>query len=75
MGIPYSYEIKILGLKIRKPVKQSALASWARLVSLVRKQARKPYSSDLNVAQRITYVQVYMFAKLWYTAQVLQPPQ
>jgi len=28
MGIPYSEEIKILGAKIRKTVKQSALASW-----------------------------------------------
>jgi len=41
---------------------------------LVRTQARGAYSRDLNIAQRITYVQVYMLAKLWYTAQVLQPP-
>jgi len=40
---------------------------------LVRTQARGAYSRDLNIAQRITYVQVYMLAKLWYTAQVLQP--
>ena len=75
MGITCSEEIKILGVKIRKTVKQSALASWTRLVSLVRTQARRAYSRDLNgVAQRITYVQVYMLAKLRYTAQVLQPP-
>jgi len=74
MGIPYSEEIKILGVKIRKTMKQSALASWSRLVSLVRTQAQRAYRTDLNVAQRITYVQVYMLAKLWYTAQVLQPP-
>ena len=74
MGITYSEKIKILVVKIRKNVKQLALASWTRLVSLVRTQARRAYSRDLNVAQRIAYVQVYILAKLWYTAQVLQPP-
>jgi hypothetical protein len=39
MGIPYSEEIKILGVKIRKTVKQSALSSWTRLVSWY---ARRP---------------------------------
>jgi hypothetical protein len=70
----YSEEIKILGVKLRKTVKQSALASWTTLVTLVRTQARRAYSRDLNVTQRITYVQVYILDKLWYTAQVLQPP-
>jgi len=74
MDIPYSEEIKILGVKMWKNVKQSAPASWTRLASLVPTQARGAYSRDLNVTQRITYVQVYMLAKLWYTAQVLQPP-
>jgi len=73
-GIPFSEEIKILGVKMRKTVKQSALASWTRLTSLERTQARGAYSRDLNIAQRITYVQVYMLANLWYTAPVLQPP-
>ena len=73
VGIPYSGEIKILGVKMKNTVKQSALVSWTRLASLVRTQARGAYSRDLNIAQRITYVQVYMLAKLWYTAQVLQP--
>ena len=39
MGITYSEEM-IIGVKIRKTVKQSALASWTRLASLVRTQAR-----------------------------------
>ena len=74
MGIPYSEEIKVLGIHMRNTVKQSALASWTRLTAMVRTQARRAYSRDLNIAQRITYIQVYMLAKLWYTAQVLQPP-
>jgi len=74
MSIPYSEEIKTLCVKMRKTVKQSALAIWTRLTSLVRTQVRQAYSRDLNIAQRITYVQVYMLTKLWYTAQVLQHP-
>jgi len=74
MGIPYNREIKILGVKIRKTVKQSAPAIWTILASVVRTRARGAYSRDLNVTQRITLVLVYMLAKLWYTAQMLQPP-
>ena len=59
---------------MRNTVKQSALASWTRLVSLVRTQARGAYSRDLNISQRVTHVQAYMLAKLQYTAQLLQPP-
>ena len=67
-------EITILGVKMWNTVKISALAGWARLSSLVRTQARRAYSRDLNITQRITCVQVYLLSKLWYTAQVLQPP-
>jgi len=74
MGIPYSEEIKILGVKMRNTMKQSALASWTRLAHLVRRLARGAHSRDLNIVQCITFVQVYMVAKLWYTAQVLQLP-
>jgi hypothetical protein len=64
MGITYTEEIQILCAKMRNTVKKSALASWTRLTSLVRMQARRAFSRELNIAQRITYVQVYMLAKL-----------
>jgi hypothetical protein len=75
MGIPYCEEIMILGVKLRNTIKTSALASWTRLTPLTRTQPQQAYSRDLNLAQRITYVQVYMLAKLWKTAQMLQPPR
>ena len=68
-GIPYSEEIKVLGIHMRNTVKQSVLASWTRLTTMVRIQTRRAYSRDLNIAQRIMYTRVYMLAKLWYTAQ------
>jgi hypothetical protein len=74
MGIRYCEEIMILGVKMRNTGKQTALTRWTRLASLVRTQARGAYIIVSNVAQRITFTQVYMLTKLWYTAQVLQPP-
>jgi exonuclease III len=74
LGIPYSDQIKILGIQMRNTVQQSALATWDRLSTIVRAQTCRAYSRDLNTAQRIQYTQVYMLAKLWYTAQVLLPP-
>ena len=74
MGISYSEELTILVIRLRSTTK-SELESWTRLTSLVRIQARQECIRDFNIAQRVTYVQVYMLAKLWYTAQVLQPPR
>jgi hypothetical protein len=65
MGVPYNEEITILCVKMMNTVKHSALASWTRVTSVVRNQARKAYSREVNIAQRITYVHVYMLAKLW----------
>ena len=69
-GMSYKEILTILGVKMRNNAKKSALASWTRVTSLVRTQARGAYSRDLNIAQRTTQVPVYLLAKLWYTAQV-----
>ena len=73
MGIPYKEEITVLGVKLKNTIKKSALASWTRVTAMVRTQARRAYSRDLNMAQRITYVQTNLLSKIWYTAQLLQP--
>ena len=73
MGIPYKEEITVLGVKLKNTVKKSALASWTKVTAMVRPQARRAYSRDLNMAQRITYVETYLPSKLWYTAKVLHP--
>ena len=65
MGIPYREEITVLGVKRKITVKKSALASWTKLTAMVRTQARRAYSRDLNMAQRITYVQTCLLSKLW----------
>ena len=57
MGIPYKEEITILGIKLNNTIKQTAITSWTRLTAMVRNQVRREYSRNLNMAQRITYVQ------------------
>ena len=74
MGVPYSEEITIACVIRMNTMNQLTLASWTRLTSMVRNQARRAYSRDLNIAQGVTYVHVYMLAKRWYTAPVLKPP-
>ena len=68
LKIPYSAEIKILGLRMANTTAQSARSSWSRLTQMVRIQTQEAYSRDLDLEQRIQYVHTYVLAKLWYTA-------
>jgi len=73
-NIPYSTEVKVLGIQIANMTAQSAVSSWSRITNRVRLQAREAYTRDLDLAQRIQFVHTYLLAKLWYTAQVLPAP-
>jgi hypothetical protein len=74
MNIPYSTEVKVLGIQIAKTTAQSAVVSFTRIANMVRLQAREAYTRDLDLVQRIQYVHTYLLAKIWYTAQVLPAP-
>jgi hypothetical protein len=74
MNIPFSKEVRVLGVQITKTTAQSAVASWTRITNMARLQAREAYTRDLDLAQRIQYVHTYLLAKIWYTAQVLPAP-
>jgi len=75
MNIPYTDEIKVLGFNMQKSINRAGKSSWARITNMVRIQARETYGRDLNIAQRIQYVQVYLLAELWHTAQVFPLPR
>jgi hypothetical protein len=66
-------EIKVLDFRMTKSLAQSETASWARITSMIRNQARDAYCRDLAMAQRIKYVHVYMLAKLLHVAQIIPP--
>ena len=75
MNIPYTDEIKVLGFNMQKSIDRAGKSSWARITNVVRIQARETYGKDLNLAQCIQYVQVYLLARLWHTAQVFHLPR
>jgi hypothetical protein len=74
MDIPYSDEIKVLGFTIQKSIARATRANWTRVTQLVRVQARKTYSRDLDLSQRIQFAHTYLMAKIWHTAQILPAP-
>jgi hypothetical protein len=74
MNIPYSTEVKVLGIQKANTTAQSAVYNWTRIINRVGLQAREAYTRDIELTQRIQYVHTYLLAKLWYTAQVLPAP-
>jgi len=75
MNISYTDEIKVLGFNMQKPIDQAGKASWARITNMIRTQAKETYGRNLKLVHRIQYVQVYLLAKLWHTAQVFPLPR
>jgi len=70
MGIQYHESMKILGIHFTTTVRQSALRSSSVVRDGIRAQARETQSRELNLNKRILYVQYYMLAGAWFTAQV-----
>jgi hypothetical protein len=73
IGFNYQTELRILGLHFTKTIRSSARESWVKVTRNIRTQAQETYYRDLNLYQRIQYVNVYLLAKAWYTAQILPP--
>jgi hypothetical protein len=73
LGIDFYPSLKILGIIFAANTEMSGKHSWESIVHVVRAQAKRTYSRTLCLAQRVQYVNTYLLAKLWYTAQVLPP--
>ena len=74
LNIQYQAEIKILGVTFTSTAEQSMNNSWAIVTGKVKAQATETYRFDLCRSQRIQYVQTYLLAKIWHTAQVFPAP-
>ena len=74
LDIAYYPEIKILGVNFTSTVEQSMNKSWKNITGKFRARARDAYGRDLCLSQRILYVNTYLLAKIWHTAQVFQVP-
>jgi len=74
LGIELFQQVKILGVTFGSTVEATVQESWTTVTNAVRAQARTAYARNLCLAYRVKYVQTYLLAKIWYLAQVLQPP-
>jgi hypothetical protein len=52
---------------------QSANKSWVLIAGTIRAQAHEAYYKNLNLKQRLLYVENYLLAKAWYVAQISPP--
>jgi hypothetical protein len=66
-------QIKILGYTFGTTIADSRNLHWGAAINAVRVQAPTMYQRNLNLAQRVRFVNVYLFSKLWFAAQILAP--
>jgi len=75
LGIAYHPNAQILGFQFWSTVRQLVNATRSHLTGQVRSLTKESYPRDLCLAHRITYVHVYILARIWYVAQVLPAPR
>jgi hypothetical protein len=75
LGMDLCMEIRVLGVRYGCTVRKSIELSWGNAVQRVKQNAGLSYHRHLCLAHRIQFVSVYLFAKLWFLAQILPPPR
>jgi hypothetical protein len=73
LEIAFCTELMMLVISFGATKLQSINDSLKSTIQTVRASARKSFHHSLCVAQRIQYVRLYHFAKLWYVAQMFLP--
>lgn len=63
LGIEFHDRVNILGVTFGPTIAPAMKESWTSVMCTVRAQARKSYSRNLCLAQRIHYIQLYLLAK------------
>jgi hypothetical protein len=74
MGIPYHENVKILRVHFTSTTSQLAMNSWSVVTGGLRAQACEAYYRELSLNKRIQFVQTYMLARVWFTAQIFPMP-
>jgi hypothetical protein len=74
LSIEMCSDMKILGVTFGRTIKQTIKLSWREAIQMVKVRAGLSYHRHLSLAHRIQFVTIYLFAKLWFLAQVLPPP-
>lgn len=72
---PFSTEIKILGMICTRSIIQTLDANWSLLVNKIRTLFVLLSTKNVNLLQKVTIVNVFALAKLWYLSQILPMPR
>jgi hypothetical protein len=74
LGVEFQQIIKILGITFSNTIDRAMHENWEQMTRRVKAQAKNAYERDLCIAQRVRYVQIYLLATIWYTAQIFPAP-
>jgi hypothetical protein len=74
MGIPYVTELSYLGTKMTSTIRNSSQRSWNLVTGMLKKHVQDTYHRALTLDKRLTYIQSFLLARVWYIAQVFPPP-
>jgi hypothetical protein len=72
LGILLHERVEILGVSFGHTNALTTQGSWPRVINTVHAQAKQSYTRNLNLAQRVHYVKLHLFTKLWFLAQIIQ---
>jgi len=75
LGIHFHERVEILGVSFSPTTALTTRDSWPRVINAICTQARQSYVRNFSLAQWIQYVKLYLFAKLWFSAQILLLPR
>jgi hypothetical protein len=70
-NIPYRNEVMILGVRFTDTLHGSEEITWTPIVHSIQAQAKEAYVRNLNLASQIQYIHNYLFARVWFAAQIL----
>jgi hypothetical protein len=73
MNFPYHDDVTILGFEINGTIRESALASWTKIIVTIRSQAQQAYYRVLTLEKGIQFVHEYLMARAWYCVPNLPP--
>jgi len=71
LGIHFHERVEILVVSLGYTTALTTRDSWSRVISTINAQARQSYARKLSLAQRIHYVKMHLFAKMWFLVQIL----
>jgi hypothetical protein len=74
LGIVFHERVNILWVEFGPTIATSIRDSWSKVICAVRAQERRTYTRHLCFVQRMKYIQLCLFAKIWHVSQIFPLP-